>query len=73
MNEIIEGYSYQEFEPTPDNPCEIKSKVVGKNLLDNEVIITGTPIKYVNDYIRVCNELKEQKKLNEEHQKLMES
>ena len=25
MSEKIEGYSYQEHEPTPDDPCEIKT------------------------------------------------
>lgn len=25
MSEKIEGYSYQEHEPTPNNPCEIKT------------------------------------------------
>lgn len=68
--EEIECCCYQEYEPKHNNPCEIKTKAVGKNLLDKEVIITGTPIKYVNDYVRVCNELEEQKKINKQHQKL---
>ena len=27
MSEKIEGYLYQEYEPTPDDPCEIKTIV----------------------------------------------
>ena len=49
---------YQEYEPTPDNPCEIK----GLNLLESgEIIRKIVPIKYVNDYVRVCHENKQLK------------
>lgn len=39
-----EGYCYQEYEPTPNKPCEIKTRVVGKNLLDKEPKLTGQKI-----------------------------
>lgn len=39
-----EGYCYQEYEPTPNKPCEIKTRVVGKNLLDKQPELTGQKI-----------------------------
>lgn len=36
-----EGYLYQKYEPTPDNPCEIITRKVGKNLLDSGKYFDG--------------------------------
>lgn len=62
MSKEEKGYLYQEYEPTPDKPCEIK----GKNLLQNEkLVIRSVPIKYVNNYDRLQNNWNELKKFLE--------
>ena len=66
MSEEINGCLYQEYEPTPDKPCEI----TGKNLLENgEMIVRRVPIKYVDDYVRLKNNWNELKKWLEDNWK----
>ena len=51
MSEKIEGYSYQKHEPTPNNPCEIKTilcndiEIPVEFLKHNFVIVDGK--KYI--------------------------
>ena len=70
---IEEGYCIQEGIPTPDKPIEIKTKVIGKNLLETveyaqqkEIERLHSIIKEATEYIE--NSMSGSWSLNEEYE-----
>ena len=70
MNKI-EGYSYQEHEPTPDNPCEIKTMVCNDIEIPVEYLKQTNVIVDGKKYIELQQENKRLKEvINELYQEL---
>ena len=59
---IEEGYCIQEGIPTPDKPIEIKTKVIGKNLLETVEYAQQKEIERLHSIIKEVREFVEKRK-----------
>ena len=66
MNEEIKGKCYQEYEPTPDDPCEIKTIVCNGIEIPVEYLKQTNVIVDGKKYIELQQENKQLKEVIEE-------